>query len=398
MQLYNSLTAQKDPFSIPTDRPVALYVCGVTPYDTTHIGHARTFLTFDILIRYLRFQGATVRYCQNVTDVDDPLYERARRDNISWQELAEQQVAQMVEDCRKFNLIAPDFFPRASQEIPGMIAIIERLIELGHAYVNDGHVYFEVASDPNFGAMARMGYDELLETANQRGNKPDDPRKRDPLDFVLWQRGNPGDPTWESPWGPGRPGWHIECSAMSTRYLGEQLDIHGGGMDLLFPHHPCEIAQTEPVTGIRPFSRFWMHCGLVWLDGAKMSKSLGNLVFARDALREHGPNILRWYLLTGHYREEFFYERAEVATVGGQAIERIREALSAIGGSDSPLDVSILHAGVLAALDDDLNTPQALRLLSSMATAITNAAAEGQNTNEAQAMLRELLEMLGFVF
>jgi cysteinyl-tRNA synthetase len=397
MQLYNSLTAQKDPFIAPADRPVTLYVCGVTPYDTTHIGHARTFLTFDLLIRYLRFRGATVRYCQNVTDVDDPLYERARRDNISWQELTNQQVAQMVEDCRNLNLIAPDYFPRASEEIPGMITIIERLIELGHAYVNDGHVYFEVKTDPNFGAMARMGYDELLATANQRGNKPADPRKRDPLDFVLWQQGNPDDPKWESPWGLGRPGWHIECSAMSTRYLGPQLDIHGGGVDLLFPHHPCEIAQTEPVTGITPFARFWMHCGLVWLDGAKMSKSLGNLVFARDALKEHGPNVLRWYLLTGHYREEFYYERAQVATIGGHAVERINGALRANGGSGNELDVSILHAGTIAALDDDLNTPEALRLIGTMAGEIQAAAAEGRGVAEAQAMLRELVDMMGFV-
>lgn len=395
MQLYSSLSATKDPFIIPTDRPVTLYVCGVTPYDTTHIGHARTFLTFDLLIRYLRFKGATVRYCQNVTDVDDPLYERARRDNVSWQALTEQQVAQMVEDCHELNISPPDFFPRASQEIPGMIAVIERLVELGHAYPIDGHVYFSVKTDPNFGAMARMGYDELLTTANERGNKPDDPRKQDPLDFVLWQTGQPGDPTWESPWGAGRPGWHIECSAMATRYLGPQLDIHGGGRDLLFPHHPCEIAQTEPVTGISPFARFWMHAGLVWLDGEKMSKSRGNMVFARDALKEHGPNVLRWYLLSGHYREDFFYERAEVSGASSH-LTRISEALAAQGGSGVSLDISKIYDELIAALDDDLDTPLALSLLDTMANAIRSAVAEGRVVSAAQQSLAELMAMLGF--
>lgn len=395
MLLFNSLARAKEPFVIPADRPVTLYVCGVTPYDTTHIGHARTFLTFDVLVRYLRWQGAEVRYCQNVTDVDDPLFERAARDGVTWQELTEQQVAQLEADYRGLNFLPPTYFPRASEEVGAMIPIIARLVELGHAYVVGGEVYFSIRTDPDFGKMARMGYDELLATANQRGNNPRDPNKRDPLDFVLWQTGNPGDPTWESPWGLGRPGWHIECSAMATKYLGEQIDIHGGGADLIFPHHPCEIAQTEPVTGKRPFVRVWMHAGLVWLDGEKMSKSLGNLVFARDALRDHGADTLRWYLLTQHYREEFDYSREAVESYG-PVVRQLRQAAEARGGASSPLDLGVGRAELEAAMADDLNTPAALAVLHTMVGETIAAAAEGRDVAAAAAAVGEMARMLGF--
>lgn len=395
MQLYNTLAREKQPFSIPRDRPVTLYVCGVTPYDTTHIGHARTFLTFDVLLRYLRWKGAAVHYCQNVTDVDDPLFERAARDGISWQELTERQVAQLQADCQELNLVPPTYFPRASAEIGAMIPIIARLVELDHAYVVDGNVYFSIRSDPDFGKMARMGYEELLATANQRGNNPHDPNKRDPLDFVLWQTGKPGDPTWASPWGPGRPGWHIECSAMATKYLGEQIDIHGGGADLIFPHHPCEIAQTEPVTGKRPFVHCWMHAGLVWLDGEKMSKSLGNLVFVRDALRTHGADPLRWYLLSEHYREEFDYHRDGLGPYERFARE-LRRASEARGGPASSLDLTRGFDELVAAMDDDLNTPAALAVLHTMIGDTLAAAAEGRDVERATALLREAATMLGF--
>lgn len=396
MRLYNSLSREKDRFVLPADRPVTLYVCGVTPYDTTHIGHARTFLIFDLLVRFLRWQGAEVRYCQNVTDVDDPLFERAARDGVRWQDLAATQTEQLLADYAALNIIMPTYFPRASEEIGTMIPIIERLIELGHAYVIEGNVYFSVQTDPDFGKMARMGYDELLAVANQRGNKPDDPLKRDPLDFVLWQTGKPGDPTWPSPWGPGRPGWHIECSAMATRYLGAQIDIHGGGADLIFPHHPCEIAQIEPVTGKRPFVQIWMHTGLVWLDGEKMSKSLGNLVFARDALKEHSADTLRWYLFSQHYRQEFDYQRAEVANAA-EAVALLHTALDAVSGDGAPLDPDASRAEFLAALEDDLNTPTALAVLHLMARNTISAAADGANVVAYQQTLRELAQIFGMM-
>lgn len=395
MQLYNSLSREKEAFVIPQDRPVTLYVCGVTPYDTTHIGHARTFLTFDVLVRYLRWQGAEVRYCQNVTDVDDPLFERASRDGVSWQDLTRSQVAQLRADYAGLNILPPTFFPHASEEIGTMIPIIETLVRKGHAYVREGNVYFAIRTDPDFGKMARMGYDELLAVANRRGNRPDDPYKQDPLDFVLWQTGKPGDPTWESPWGLGRPGWHIECSAMSTRYLGDQIDIHGGGADLIFPHHPCEIAQTEAATGKRPFVQIWMHAGLVWLDGEKMSKSLGNLVFARDALRDHGANGLRWYLLSQHYREEFDYQRAAVER-HVELAHHLDQALAATGGGASPLDLSVAREELIAAMADDLDTPAALHVLHVMIRETLQASAEGRDITSAQATVAEMASMIGF--
>ncbi|HWQ11811.1 MAG TPA: cysteine--tRNA ligase [Roseiflexaceae bacterium] len=396
MQLFDTLRGHTAELEIPRDRPLTLYVCGVTPYDTTHVGHAHTFLIFDVLIRYIRSQGGQVRYCQNVTDVDDPLFERAKRDGVDWRELAEREVAQFTQDCRALNLIPPDFFPRASEEIGAMIPIIERLVALGHAYVRNGNVYFDVSTEPSYGEMARVGgYDELLALANERGNNPEDPNKDDPLDFVLWQTGNPGDPTWPSPWGPGRPGWHIECTAMSTRYLGPQLDIHGGGRDLIFPHHPSEIVQTEPVTGRRPFVRFWVHGGLAWLGGEKMSKSLGNMVFVKDALRQHPADALRWYLLSFPYREDFEYVRADVTATEAK-VARLQAALAARGGGGWALDAAEAHGGFFAALDNDLDTPRALAQIEGLSAAILEAAGSGGDVASAQAALREMAGVLGF--
>ncbi|HRC74842.1 MAG TPA: cysteine--tRNA ligase, partial [Kouleothrix sp.] len=351
MQLFDTLRGQIAPLEIPSDRPLTLYVCGVTPYDTTHIGHAHTFLIFDVLIRYLRHLGAEVRYCQNVTDVDTPLFERASRDSVAWDELARHETEQFVRDCRALNLIPPTFFPKASDEIPYMIPIVERLISLGHAYERGGSVYFSVKTDPEYGAMTRLGYADMLKVANERGNIPDDPNKNDPLDFVLWQAAAPGEPTWQSPWGPGRPGWHIECTSMSTRYLGEQIDIHGGGRDLIFPHHPSEIAQTEAYSGKRPFVRFWMHGGMAFLGGEKMSKSLGNMVFIRDALNQHSADALRWYLLSFPYRDDFHYQRDGVVAAEAQ-LARLRDALAASGGSGPALDAAGARDAYFAALDN----------------------------------------------
>ncbi len=394
MQLYNSLTARKEPFEIPTDRPVTLYVCGVTPYDTTHMGHARTYLVFDVLLRYLRWKGAEVRYCQNVTDVDDPLFERATRDGVNWYDLAVQQVEQYRMDSAAMNVLPPTYFPRASEEIPSMIAIIERLIELKHAYVREGNVYYNIHSDPNFGRMAHTGYDNLLAIANQRGNNPNDPLKHDPLDFVLWQTGKPGDPTWDSPWGKGRPGWHIECSAMATRYLGNRIDIHGGGRDLIFPHHSCEIAQTEPATGERPFVQIWMHTGLVWLGEAKMSKSLGNLVFVRDALKTFDADTLRMYLLTVSYRKDFSYDEAGIVFTR-QRVDRLRRALAAPSGDGAVLELTELRSEFDEHMSNNLRTPYALHTLEEAADTILLAATEGRQVQQAQATLRELAGVLG---
>lgn len=395
MQLFDTLRGHKATLEIPKDRPLTLYVCGVTPYDTTHIGHAHTFLIFDILIRYVRSQGGSVSYCQNVTDVDDPLFERANRDNIAWDALAKREVDQFVKDCRAMNFIAPDFFPKVSEEILGMIPIIEGLIKNGKAYVSNGNVFFDVSSEPTYGEMARLGgYAELLATANERGNNPNDPNKRDPLDFVLWQTSRPGEPEWPSPWGPGRPGWHIECTTMSTRYLGDQIDIHGGGRDLVFPHHPSEIVQTEGYTNKRPFSKFWVHGGLTWLDGAKMSKSLGNLVFVRDAVLQQSPDSIRWYLASFPYREDFNYIRADAAAAEGE-IERLKAALTASSGNGSAVNVSADKAAFFAALDDDLQMHVALVHLKKMIDAVL-AGAGTHDIRTAQADMRACAQVMGF--
>lgn len=395
MHLYDTLSDAVSEFTLPHDRPVTMYVCGVTPYDTTHVGHARTFLLFDVLRRYLAYQGVEVRYCQNVTDVDDPLFERANRDKIDWRELAEREVAQFQQDCAGLNIIPPDYFPRASQVIDQMIPIIEKLINLGHAYVRDGNVYFSIKTDPDYGAMTRMGYSDMLATANDHGNNPDDPRKEDPLDFVLWQTGEPGDPTWPSPWGEGRPGWHIECTTMATQFLGPQLDIHGGGRDLIFPHHPSEIAQTEPVTGVKPFVRFWMHAGLVWLDGDKMSKSLGNMVFIRDALKAYRGDTIRWYLLSQHYHDDFYYERADVPQYENNA-ETLSLALRATGGDGAALDGEEAKLAFFAALDNNMDTPTALTQIETLAGAVLDAAESGRDIASAQEALRTMAGVIGF--
>lgn len=397
MQLYDTLRGHKATLAIPTDRPLTLYVCGVTPYDTTHIGHAHTFLIFDIFIRYVRSQGGSVLYCQNVTDVDDPLFERANRDNIAWDALAKREVDQFIKDCRAMNFITPDFFPKVSEEITGMIPIIEGLIRNGKAYVSNGNVFFDVSSEPTYGEMARIGgYEQMLNTANERGNNPNDPNKHNPLDFVLWQVSRPGEPTWPSPWGPGRPGWHIECTAMSTRYLGEQLDVHGGGRDLIFPHHPSEIVQTEGYTNKRPFSQFWVHGGLTWLDGSKMSKSLGNLVFVRDAVIQQSPDSIRWYLASFPYREDFNYIRADAAAAEHD-VARLVAALGATSAVAAPaLDVSAERAAFFAALDDDLQMHVGIQHIKSMIDQIL-AAQTTHAITTAQADLRACAQIIGFI-
>lgn len=395
MQLFDTLRGSTAALDMPHDRPLSLYVCGVTPYDTTHIGHARTFLIFDVLQRYLRFCGADVRYCQNTTDVDDPLFERAQRDGVEWSELARRETEQFRADCAAMHMLAPTFTPKASDEIPGMIAIIEKLIALGYAYARNGSVYYRASMAPDYGAMPGLDYQGLLELANQRGNNPDDPDKDDPLDFVLWQPSRHGEPDWPSPWGPGRPGWHIECTAMATRYLGDQIDIHGGGRDLIFPHHPSEIAQTEPVTGKSPFVRFWVHGGMARLDGEKMSKSLGNMVFVRDALKEHTADALRHYLMSFRYRDDFDYVKANVIATEAK-IAQLAAALRATSGNGPVFDPTDARTAFLAAMDDDLQTPQALAALDGLASDVVQAAAAGQNVAAAQAALRELTAAFGF--
>jgi len=372
MKLFNTLTQSLEEFIPLDDKTVRMYVCGITPYDVTHLGHAFTYISFDTLIRYLEFRGYTVIYVQNVTDIDDDILRKAREVGMAWDELGRSETERYLRDMDALNVRRPDVFAHASQETPTMIEIIQTLIARGYAYEREGNVYYSVRQDPEFGILARAiglnDYESMLTIANERGNFPDDPRKKDPLDFVLWQAQAPGEPTWPSPWGPGRPGWHIECSAMSMRYLGPQIDIHGGGADLAFPHHTCEIAQSEHFTGKAPFSRIWMHSGLVHQDGEKMSKSLGNLTLVSDLLKDYSADAIRVTLLNHHYRYpwECFPEDFQVATETVGLFKQVRTLVSdRVGGTDN-----LLHGLFIAAMENDLNTPQALLLLRQAAEAV----------------------------
>jgi cysteinyl-tRNA synthetase len=393
MRLYNTLSRRVEDLAFP-DGVVRMYVCGITPYDTSHLGHARVGVVYDTLRRYLEHQGLRVRYVQNVTDIDEPLFERARRDGMSWRELGEQQTRRYLDSLRRLNIEKPEFYVPATSVIPQMIPIIATLIERDHAYVRNGSVYYHAASNKNFGAIAHADYQTMLAMANEMGNNPNDPNKLDPLDFVLWQPSAADEPAWDSPWGPGRPGWHIECSTMATEYLGPQIDIHGGGTDLIFPHHACEIAQAEPATGVAPFVRYWMHTGMVALNGTKMSKSLGNMVFVNDVLERYSPAALRLAILSYPYRAEFEYTEQAV-TSAERIAETIRQALAAESGNGGALDGNQYRARFLAELAEDFDTPAAVAVLAELAQRIVAAAGEGQNLRASQELLRELGSVLG---
>jgi L-cysteine:1D-myo-inositol 2-amino-2-deoxy-alpha-D-glucopyranoside ligase len=393
MQLFNTQTGRVERFT-PRDGAVGMYVCGVTPYDTTHVGHAFTFLTFDILARWLRYKDIDVTYVQNVTDIDDDILRKAKEVGVSWTELGNREIAKYLKDMEDLNWIAPDHYVRATDHIPEMLEITQALIEKGHAYESGGNVYFSVASDPEFGKLSHIPRDMMLPIANERGNTPDDPKKRDPLDFVLWQAWQEGEPSWDSPYGPGRPGWHVECSAMASRYLGPSIDIHGGGFDLVFPHHEAEIAQSENAFGVEPFARAWVHAAMVGYNGEKMSKSLGNLVLVSNTLENYTADALRLYLFSNHYRTPWTFEDEEMdrwASVAGDLIEAIDLPAYGIG---IELDVSSERERFLNAMDDDLNTPEAIEALREIASAVLESP-EDDDTRAAQRSLHELGGVLG---
>jgi L-cysteine:1D-myo-inositol 2-amino-2-deoxy-alpha-D-glucopyranoside ligase len=393
MHLFNTQSQKTELVTSPTGK-LGLYVCGVTPYDTTHVGHAFTFLTFDILVRYLRSLDFDVTYVQNVTDIDDDILRRAKSVGTTWDELGKRETERYLQDMRDLNWIAPDYFLRATEHVPDMVALIERLIAHGNGYEKNGNVYFSVASDPEFGKLSHIPAAQQLAIANERGNAPDDPNKENPIDFVLWQAAAPGEPTWNSPWGPGRPGWHIECSAMSAKYIGETVDIHGGGADLIFPHHECEIAQSENATGVKPFVRYWVHAGMVRYQGEKMSKSLGNLVLVRDVLSSYRADALRLYLFSHHYREPWEYVDDEIDDWERLA-EDLQEAVDFPAfGVEEEVDVSVFRERFINAMNDDLDTPSAIEALRDIGTAILEAP-EDDDVRDAQDTLRELGTILG---
>ncbi|HJX12599.1 MAG TPA: cysteine--tRNA ligase, partial [Dehalococcoidales bacterium] len=372
MKVYNTLSGKKEEFR-PQGDEVKMYVCGVTPYDDAHLGHAMSYIIFDVIRRYLRFRGYKVRYVQNVTDIDDKIIARANQRGIPVKELAEKYAASYFEDMAGLNVEPADVYPRATGEIPKMLEVIQGLMSRGYAYESGGTVYFRVRNVADYGKLSHRSLDSMKAGARIEPGEA----KEDPMDFVLWKAAKPGEPSWESPWGPGRPGWHIECSAMSLKYLGESIDIHGGGQDLIFPHHENETAQSESFTGVRPFARYWLHNGLLQLDAEKMSKSLGNLVTIKDALQKYGADALHVFVLSSHYRSPLTYSE-EVMEAAARGAERLRQAAGGEkegrqkGGSADDFCRRFTEA-----MDDDFNTAQAMAALFDLAREINRAEEAG---------------------
>ncbi|MDQ1446030.1 MAG: L-cysteine:1D-myo-inositol 2-amino-2-deoxy-alpha-D-glucopyranoside ligase [Acidimicrobiaceae bacterium] len=358
IRLYDTARQEVVPFEPgPT---VKMYTCGITPYDSAHMGHAAVYLFYDVLRRRLHDLGHVTQCVRNITDIDDPLFAKARELGVFYLDLAAEEIARFDECMTALGLLPPWSSPRATSAIPDILGFIGMVLEAGYAYQSGGSVYFSVSSFDRFGQVSHLDRDRMLALAAEHGGRPDDPDKRDPLDFVLWQPSAADEPAWESLWGPGRPGWHIECSALALRELGTSVDLHGGGADLVYPHHECEAAQSEAATG-EPFVRHWMHVGMVRLGGEKMSKSLGNLVFVGDLLKEWEPDAIRLALLSQHYRASWDWTD-DLLPEAVARLDRWRSA-GAGGGSAEGLDA------VRAALDDDLDTPTALALMDDEADA-----------------------------
>lgn len=402
MQLYNTLTGEATEFAPADGHTVKMYVCGITPYSATHIGHALSYVAFDVLRRWLEHTGYAVRHVQNFTDVDDKIIQRAAEQGVDPNGLAEEYIGDFFRTMDALNIRRAHIYPRATAEIGPIIHTIGVLVEGGYAYAAGGDVFFRVQRSPGYGKLSHR----TLEGMQAGARIEVDENKEHPMDFALWKGARPGEPAWDSPWGPGRPGWHIECTSMSMTYLGETLDIHGGGQDLVFPHHENEIAQSEASTGAVPFARYWVHNGLLRLGGDKMSKSLGNLVSVEEALSRYSPDALRLYFLSSHYRSPLSYTEEGCAAME-RSLERLLNALRTTpGGSDdpsietalaaaTPVDAAPFRQRFTAGMDDDLNTPRALAALFDLAREINRGRDAGRPADAAQQELRQLAGLLG---
>lgn len=383
MLLYD--TARKSLVPFAPNENVSIYVCGITPYDSTHLGHANTYLNYDLLIRRLEELGHTVTLVRNITDVDDSILGKARELGIDFLELAAAETARFQADMVALNTRSASAEPQARQWVNAMIDLIATLEAAGHTYTVEGTTFFDVTTFETFGALC--GYDQttMIELAAERGGNPTDPRQRNPLDFVLWQPSLPDEPVWASPWGAGRPGWHIECSAMSMSLLGQTVDLHGGGSDLIFPHHECERAQSEAATGTL-FVRHWMHCGMVAYEGTKMSKSLGNLVFVSELAKVADPRAIRLALMGHHYRDDWEWFDTDIGEATAE-LDLLCSAANAAAGPDPMPFANRLRA----ALDNDLNAPEAKTQLIRLANGIVG----GGDNSTAATVLRELASLCG---
>jgi len=391
MKIHNTLSGKTEDF-VALDGKVNMYVCGITPYSASHIGHAMMSVIFDVVRRYLEFKGYDVRHIQNFTDIDDKMILAANSTGIDVADLAESNITDYLAEMDALNVARAHEYPRATAEIGKITEIIAKLIEKGYAYPVAGDVYFRVNQDEDYGKLSHRDLDGLIAGARVEV----DERKEDAMDFALWKSQKPGEPAWDSPWGMGRPGWHIECSAMAIKYLGSSIDIHGGGRDLIFPHHENEIAQSESFTDEVPFSRFWMHNGMLRLGEDKMSKSIGNIVTVGEALSSYSPDALRLFFLSSHYRAPLLYTEANVA---GQerALERLKNAVrpASVASVGSTIDASPAKAQFVEAMDDDFNTPRALAAMFDLAREINRGKDEGADVLGAQDTLRELSGVLG---
>ena len=390
LRFYNSLTNQKEDFIPIREGEVSMYVCGMTVYDSCHLGHARAMMAFDILVRYLKNQGYKVKFVRNITDVDDKIIERAIKNNESIGELTQRTIASMQEDFSQLGLLLPNTEPRATDYIAGMIEMIEGLIQKGHAYHSPGgDVFFAVRTFPEYGKLSNKNIDDL----NPGARIAEDDSKKDPLDFVLWKSAKEGEPSCDSPLGQGRPGWHIECSVMSFENLGEHFDIHGGGPDLLFPHHENEIAQSECASGNK-FANYWLHSGLLKINGEKMSKSLGNFAMLKDLFISYHPEVIRYYLVSSHYRSSLNFDQ-ESLNQARSALTRLYQALTSMEGEGNELDQDMMNQFSFV-MNDDLNTPEALSLLFQLAKSINNAPDPKQKMKYG-ATLKKLSGVLGLL-
>lgn len=403
LKIYNTLTRQKEDFIPNKPGHVAMYVCGPNLYAPCHVGHAFSYIVFDVVKRYLKFRGYQVRHVQNFTDIEDRIIAKAQAENTTIQAIAQVYIARFFDEMDALNIARADAYPRATGVIPTIIEMTRGLIDKGFAYVVDGDVYFRVRRADNYGKLAHRSLDEMEAGARIEV----DERKEDPMDFALWKASKPGEPAWDSPWGPGRPGWHIECSAMNLVEHGEQIDIHGGGQDVIFPHHENEIAQSESYTGKKPFVKYWMHNALLRLSTdtseQKMTRHVGNTLWIRDVLARHEPDAVRLYLLSTHYRTPLAWTDADVDAMA-RGLERLRAAVKD-AVTPQPIEDNVLtqfavqtREKFIAAMDDDFGTPQAIAALYDLAREINRARSEGvsaQALAPAQATLRELAGVLG---
>ena len=392
MKLYNTLSGKTEPFSPAEDGVVKMYVCGVTPYAPSHVGHALRAVVFDVLRRYLEYTGLKFRHVENFTDIDDKMIQGAAQTGVSVDELAERNIGMYLEEMDAMNVLRAQHYPRATHEIDRIVTLIQGLEEKGYGYPANGSVYFRVRRDDGYGKLSRRDLDSMMAGARVEV----DEAKEDPMDFALWKAQKPGEPCWDSPWGPGRPGWHIECSAMAMTYLSQTVDIHGGGQDLIFPHHENEIAQSEAYSGVRPFAGFWIHNALLQLGDDKMSKSLGNLVTAADALQRFSSDALRLFFLSSHYRSPLAYSD-EAIVAQERAAERLQNALapSRDESGATTLDATPHKRRFDEAMDADLNTPQAIAVLFDLARDINRGRDEGAAVGAAQDTLKTLAGVLG---